>query len=357
MYNICIRADGSPQIGMGHIMRCLSLAKEFRKMGCTVYFLSKYKEGISKIISEDFQVIELKSERVSDKTGLFYGSSIELEKEILEINLFTKRYDIDLVIIDSYNITKDYFITLKTFINKVAYIDDINSFSYPVDFLINGNITGEYLKYIKYYEHETTLLGIEYNLIRDEFKDLPKRKVNEKINEIMITTGGSDPYNISVKLLKILLKQEKYHLLKINIIVADGFNNKQELKNISETNSNVVIYESVQSMSRIMLNCDFAISAGGSTLYELCACGTPTLAFIMAENQKFIVEKMTELGFVDSLGWYNEFSEEELLSRLEKVSMDYKSRTKVVERMQHLVDGKGASRVANVLLKEPLKVQ
>ena len=314
MRTIAFRVDGGKHIGVGHIMRCLSLAKEFSKNDYKVYFLSKFKGGIEKIKEEGFEVIQLKNNDDKEKcTGFNYGDTDELQEEAHEIINTIKYYKIDLLFIDTYNVTEGHFLKIKPHVKKLGYIDDLNKFVYPVDILINGNITAEYMDYKKYSNDEIMLLGPKYNLIREEFRNLPKRTINREVKEIIITTGGSDPRNMSSKITNMILQDEELRKLRINIIVGSGFDNKEELKEISKLNNNVILHENVKHISEIMLKSDIAISAGGSTLYELCACGTPTLAFIYAENQEFIVRKMKELGYVISLGWFNKLNGRNLI--------------------------------------------
>lgn len=328
MRRIGIRADGGPIIGMGHIMRCLSLANEFRKYGYKVYFLSKLEEGIKKIREQGFEVIYLKG-----------------VKEVREVVEAIKEYRIDILFIDSYNISEEYFLQIKPYVNKLGYIDDLNKFAYLVDILINGNITAEYMDYKKYSEDQLMLLGPKYNLTREEFRNLPERKINKQIKEIMITTGGSDPYNMSGKIVNMILTDEKFKRLKINVIVGQAFSNKEALREISKLNSNVILHQNVRKISDIMLRADIAISAGGSTLYELCACGTPTLAFIMAENQKSIVETLDNLGYIISLGIYNQVTRTSLIDRLNELYADFDLRVQLSKRMQSLIDAKGVERI------------
>lgn len=351
MHSVAFRADGGLNIGMGHIMRSLSLAKEFRRNGYKVFFISKYKGGIEKIKEENFDVIQLKHREIENTTGFNYGNPEELDKEAEEINSIIKLYKIDLLFIDTYNVTKEYFLKIKPHVKKLGYIDDLNKFVYPVDILVNGNITAEYMNYKKYSEDEIMLLGPKYNLIRDEFRNLPERIVKEEVEEIMITTGGSDPHNMSVKLLNMILQDKELKNLKINVIVGNSFTNKEELKNISRENKNVILHENVKYMSRIMLRSDIAISSGGSTLYELCACGTPTLAFIYADNQEFIVKKMDELGYVKSLGLYNKLKAEKVLKKIHLIKDDFNLRINYIKKQQLLVDGMGTSRIVEILSK------
>lgn len=351
MIKIGIRVDGNKNIGMGHIMRCLSLAKGFRNAGIEVFFLSIYEQGILKIRGDGFEVIELSHSVGSYCEGFCYGDVKSLENEAEEIISGIKAYNISILFVDSYNVTESYFLKLKPFVRKLCYIDDVNKFPYPVDMLINGNITGEFLHYKGYFKDEIMLLGLNYNLIRDEFKELPLRTINRDIKEIMITTGGSDPFDLSIRLAEIILSDSTFVGIRVNIVAGNGFTNREQLRNLSRKNTRVMIYENVSKMSEIMQKSEIAISAGGSTLYELCACGTPTLAFIVAENQKEIVDMLCEKGYIQSLGWYNEFSDEEFLHKLKLLCEDREKRESYSKKMQKLVDGEGVNRVVNKIIK------
>lgn len=344
MHKIAIRTDGSPDIGMGHIMRCISLGKEFKRWGCTVFFFSKYSDGINKIRSEGFELIKIKNGKLN---------SLENEPEFGadQIIALVEQFGIDVLIIDSYNVSRQYFLQLKPYVKKLVYIDDINKYVYPVDILINGNITGEYMKYEKYSDDETMLLGPKYNLIRDEFKSLPSRAINKEVKEVMVTTGGSDAYNMNSKIVNMLISGENKKNFIINIVVGSAFKNKKQLENISKEHDNVVLHENVKRMSDIMLRSDIAISAGGSTLYELCACGTPTLAFIAADNQEELVNKMEELGYIQSLGWYNEIAEDNFAGSFKAMYNDYNRRLGLSKKMQSLVDAQGTRRIVEEVLE------
>ncbi len=351
MLNIGIRADGSKNIGMGHIMRCLSLAKGFRDAGANVYFLSRHEQGITKIRQNRFEVIEMPYQKSGTPKGFSYGDVSELKEDVQQIIAGIRAFNLDVLIIDSYNVTKEFFLELKPHVKKLCYIDDVNRFPYPVDILINGNITGTTLNYTKYSDDQIMLLGLKYNLIRDEFKGLPERKINKDVREIMITTGGSDPFNLSLRLAEIILSDEEFKGVRLNIVVGSGFTDVDSLIGLCRNNKNVVLHENVSKMSEIMLRSDVAISAGGSTLYELCACGTPTLGMVIADNQIEIVDMLSAEGYITNLGWHSELSDRKVLDTLKLLCKDYDRRVSVSREMQKLVDGEGVRRVVEEIMK------
>ncbi|AET70304.1 pseudaminic acid biosynthesis-associated protein PseG [Desulfosporosinus orientis DSM 765] len=361
MIKVCIRADGGKNVGQGHIMRCLSLAQAFRRHGHKVHFFSKLDKGIKIIESENFEVVRLTSYE-QETEGYDYGSPDQLADEAREMIPLLEKYQIDVLIMDTYNINKDYFLTLKPYVGRTVYIDDINKFIYPVDIVVNGNITGEYLGYEKYDHGQILLLGPQYNMIRNEFGNLPCRFVRSKVDEIMITTGGADPFNLTGSLLVNLLMEEEFRDIRFNVLVGSSFANCESLDDLSNKYNNVFLYANTDlpyqfsnitysNISSIMLRSDLAISAGGSTLYELAACGTPALAVILADNQEGIVCKMDELGYVMNLGWYNQLKKDLVLHKLDELRYDFQLRREMSSRGQRLVDGKGTERIVGSIIQ------
>lgn len=119
----------------------------------------------------------------------------------------------------------------------------------------------------------------------------------------------------------------------------------------AKKNANVILHENVSRMSEIMLKSDMAISAGGSTLYELCACGTPTLAIVIADNQREMVDMMSSEGYIISLGWHGELADMELLQKIKLLCADYEKRVSLSKKMQKLVDGEGVRRIVEEIIK------
>lgn len=382
MYNIAIRADGGEAVGMGHIMRCLAVAEELKNLGCRVYFLGLYMQGINKVKEmgfDAFQIILTNSKSQintipinnvgtynSVNTGFNYGSKDDLDNDIFATKVILEQQGCDLLIVDKYNLSSDYFKKLKECIKKVAFIDDLNLFDCVADIIVNGNINAKSLGYKQIFNKQSLLLGTNYTPLRTEFRNIPKRETRALLGlqhiskntdcletniQIMLTTGGSDPYNCTGQLLKILLECEKTSNIRYNVIVTSGFVYSDKIKKIADNNSNVVLYENYKYLSEVMQNSDLAISSGGSTLYELCCCGTPTLAFILADNQTGIVDRLSSEGYIQSFGWYTDIGNSNIAQRVHDLIMNFGIRKDYSYKMQTLIDGKGAYRIAKEIVK------
>lgn len=261
--------DANEHIASGHVMRCLSIADALFDLGETVVFFTSdaYAEEI--IIKRGFKTVRLDSEW-EDKEG-------ELEGFIKILNI----YKPELLIIDSYQVTQNYLKILHDNV-KIAYIDDLNAFDYPVDMVINYSI---YAEEMNYPGNKTYLLGTKYVPLRKQFSISTERlniaiKSRKSYKQILITTGASDPFHVAEQVVGEVLKQPELSEYRI-AVVKGRFCNRLSFSDTER----VIIYENVQDMADLMLDSCVSVSAGGSTLYELCACCVPTVTISYADNQ------------------------------------------------------------------------
>ena len=335
---------GSDKIGMGHIMRSLSLASVFKVQGHEVLFFSKYEQGIQQIKTREIAVCTISSESSQDeKSGFFYGRIEELELEIAEIRKYMDG-KADVIIIDSYNVTEAYFAEIRKLTNCLVYIDDLNSFTYPVDILINGTASAFDMKYEKS-QKAYLLLGMKYIQIREEFYNIPQRKMSANIQDVLITTGSSDPYHITENLLNILMKIESFSTFRYHVIVGSGFEDKIKLNDLATDNRHIFLYDRPKNMAEIMLRCDFAIAAGGSTLYELMICGVPAVTFAYADNQIPHIKALERKGLLKYVGCYNHLDEAQLIRYIKYLMGNLNVRENLVKRLQLMADGNGCTRI------------
>ena len=127
---IVFRVDGNKNIGLGHVMRCLSIAVEFRNKGKECYFLIADNSCYDIIKAYDFSI------------EILHTDYVNMEEELTMTSLVLEKLSPEKVIIDSYFVTEHYLGTLRKKYCLV-YIDDLASFAYPVDQLINYNIYGK----------------------------------------------------------------------------------------------------------------------------------------------------------------------------------------------------------------------
>lgn len=357
---IGIRADASALIGTGHVMRCLVLADELYSRGHDVIFFTLFDLGEKQIKEKGYNFIKINSFETNLEEDFFYNDKKKIRKDEENFYYALKQQNLDILIIDTYNVDAEYFINLKKILNKIIYIDDINAFSYPVDLVINGNESTKYMSYEKYYDYTKFLLGTEYTILRAEFRMISEKIIYNSNQEVMITTGGSDNYFVTEKILDAILSDDILSKLKINIVVGNAFTNIEKLLKIKENHNNVNLYWTYlqkkpcdklisDSMSNIMLKSDIAFSSSGSTLYELCLCGCKILNFILSENQKEIASAMSEAGYTVNLGWYNFLTREKIITELKKILLEPNSIDIKREKSKRIGNGLGVKRIVDFI--------
>ena len=330
---ILVRADANEIIGTGHLMRCLSIARAFVDKGEDVRFITADHKGDSLIHSRGFESLCLESE---------YNA---MDSE--DIVPVIEEYKPELLIVDSYYVTKEYFDRVNS-LCRVAYIDDINEAVWDVDSLIDYNIFGTVIDYSGYENTRTSLLlGPKFAPLRSEFKNVPKHII-KPVSDVMISAGGSDPEEITEKIMEKICSA--WRDICFHFIVGALNPRLDKIKALLAPN--MVLHINEQNMSGLMQKCDIAVSAAGSTLYELCACGTPTITYTLADNQLLIAKEFERQGLMINAGdcRNNASFIENLNQKLNYYAGNIEKRKIVSEKMQLLVDGYGAERIVNCMI-------
>lgn len=359
---IFIRADGGITIGLGHVMRMLVLAKELKKTNEVIFLCKssyalqevkksnfskennyscyanndKFKAGIEKIKENDFKVFTISEEN-------FAEDIISLQKE----------YNADLIITDSYDVNESYFNKLKQYFKISGYVDDVNRCRMNVDFIINQNINGKDINYTPNINNNSKLfLGTEYCMLREEFREEYRdRKIRTNCSNLLLTLGGMDNNFNTLKVLKYIINLD----INIHVAIGKAFNEHliEKLQDLSKRHNNINLYED-PNMSSLMKKCDVAISACGSTLYELCAINVPTIGIILAENQELVAMKMKDEKLIAEAYWIYEIGEDNLLVKLQELISNRDLRKKIITKQRQVVNINGAKALAseiNDLLK------
>lgn len=338
----CIRVDANEIIGTGHVMRCLSIAEEFRRRGEPVTFIVADSRSEKMIVSKDFQVICLHS--IWD----------DLDKEIESLVSVIENIGITTLLIDSYYVTESYLRTARQY-TRTVYIDDLDTFICPVDLLVNYNIYAENLCYAERYQ-ETGLdtqfaLGCSYAPLRAEFSNVNK-EIKEKVSSVLITSGGTDTYNAIGNILEVLSRQPWFSKMEYYIILGRFNVHAKDLEERWRQYKNVHLLMNVSNMSEYMRCCDIAITAGGVTTYELCACGIPSIMYTLADNQLQIAQTVSESHLIPWVGDIRRNMENCLkliVSYMGKLS-DVGKRREISVKMQEIVDGNGCKRLVNYII-------
>ena len=336
---VFIRADANEHIGTGHVMRCLSIARAMRDVGEQVLFLSADNRGDILIQQAGFRTVCLNS------------NWTDMNSELSILKKTIQQYRPRLMLVDSYYVTRNYFRELNSYV-KLAYIDDMNSECWDVDFLINYNIFAFGLDYSQYEDKMTEmLLGPQYAPLRGEFQHLTQHSIRDKIENVLVSAGGADPERITERILEGICHTKEFIDLNFHFIIGALNPRVDIIQHLAEENENVILHIHEQHMSHLMQKCDIAISAAGTTLYELCATGIPTITYTLADNQLLVAEHFSRQQIMYGAGDCREdvFFIFRIKVCIASLKRDVQQRKRMSRKMQCLVDGCGVERIVSAL--------
>lgn len=332
---IVFRADGNPQIGTGHVMRCLSLADAFRERGIRSAFVTAEPYMRPLIQDRGYECFVLDSP---------YDRMEEEFPALLPL-LRTERPAA--VILDSYFVTPEYMSALRAE-STLAYIDDLAAFDYPADVVVNYNLYGETMDYPP---GKAYLLGPRYAPLREQFRNLAPRTAGERTEGILISTGGTDQYHVALRCVEYLLEHPPVSGDVYHIVLGAMNRDAEQIEQLAAAVPYIEPHRQVADMCGLMLQCEAAVSAAGTTLYELCACGLPAVTYILADNQMQGAAAFEAAGLMPCAGDVRRDPSfpERIFSKLERLMADPRGKEAVSRRMQRLVDGEGAAHLAEAL--------
>lgn len=334
MNYVAIRAGGNKNQGLGHVARCISLAQELIFNNFKVFFL----------IDDDTYIIDFLNKHRFEYKSL---TSKNLNLEIKETKKIIKDLNIDLLITDSYNLNNFYFKEMKNTVKYLVSIDDTNLYDYISDIVINYNIYAHKLNY-KFNDETRYLLGCNYCLFRKEFQENDYIAINKTCTNVLITMGGTDVNNYTYTILKYLYE---FNYINFNVIINEKFNNLNKLKALASCKSNINLIFNPDNMKSIMLKNDIAISASGSTAYELLSLSIPSILIIQADNQELICKELSNINTCIYGGWFYELTEDKFNEIFAKLTNNYEFRKSISDNCKCVVCKTGVKNVVNEIKK------
>jgi UDP-2,4-diacetamido-2,4,6-trideoxy-beta-L-altropyranose hydrolase len=333
---LLIRADASAEIGTGHVMRCLALAQAWQAGGGSVYFIGEITGALeSRLRDEGITLHALES-------------TPGKKNDALETARKAQAVGAPWVVVDGYHFDGLYQRRLREEGVRVLLLDDYgHADHYDADLVLNQNIDAEATLYDSKSEHTELLLGPRYALLRKEFWSWrePRRTPQPKAGRVLVTLGGADPDNCTEMVVRALSRLNREDLRCTVVIGGSNPNERSIAAAAKRTDVSVGLRSDVSDMASLMAEHDVAVSAGGSTCWELAFLGVPNVILVLADNQRGIAEGLDEAGTAINLGWHESVEASAIRDHVESLLTHEKRRLRMAQAAQTLVDGKGAGRV------------
>jgi len=357
--NIFFRVDASIQIGIGHVMRCLTLANKFQQQGATISFICREQLGdlIVFIAEQGYKVFILKNNR-SQCVGSSHLAHatwllVSQEQDAADCVSILQKQPVDWLIVDHYAIDIEWEQRLAPYYQKLMVIDDLADRAHDCSILLDqtyGRKASDYLPWVA--SCCQLLLGTAYALLRPEFarwrEFSRKRRVNAEFKHLLVSLGGVDKDNITADVLNALNACTLPKDLKITVIMGKTAPYIHHIKILAQVMSyEVEVKIAVKAMAEMMAQADLAIGAAGATTWERCCLGLPSILISLANNQGEIMDNLTQAGVCESITAF-ELSRSSLVlnQKIAKITANIEH---YINKSMRLVDGSGGDKVMSVI--------
>lgn len=358
---VAFRADASLTIGTGHIMRCLTLADALRTQGADCFFLSRDHVGnLHRLVeARGYDLISLGA---VDSDGHRAGTTeyaswlgVDIKRDANDTLARIGSLNVDWMIVDHYALDERWERTLRSKCTRIMAIDDLANRDHAVDVLLDQNLGKATVDYETRVPSSCRLmLGPRYALLRPEFAALRESSLSRRnegqLRELLVTMGGVDLENVTGAVLEALNSRLPHYSIEVTVVMGPSAPWYDEVINQARCLSfPTKVLINAQDMGILMCNADLAIGAAGSTSWERCCLGLPTLQLVLAENQRAIANALSQGGAALLL------ERAKLLDDLSKTINQLIGDSALLLRMStagaKLVDGQGTERVAQYLME------
>jgi len=337
--SLLFRVDGDESVALGHLRRCISVAQKIRLEGVSVCFLGHFdSSGVRLLASNGFGAVYLQTSPCSP---------VEAERLVS----VARTRGIRRVVIDSYNVDNFFFQKLREMGIETFYFEDFGEVEWLVDGIINGRVGAEEIPYKARY----VMAGARYSVLPREFKRIPIKNVGRNVKRILLTLGGIDHYDLSSRIISIFGRSPNLKDIELNVVIGPYFSNKAEIDTAVtcvDGYCQVKLHQGLSSLVNLMLECDIAISAGGTTLTELAVAGVPCIGLALWPNQIPNVLALASRGALLPIDFQRcENFDHQLVKFIDQLINDHELRSEMSTSARQLIGGNGASRVAHSLLE------
>lgn len=340
---LLIRADATAQMGTGHVMRCLALAQAWQDSGGAVAF--------GAVALPPLLETRLRTEGIA--VHLLTATTGSADDAAQTVTL-AGQMGAEWVVIDGYQFGAEYQRALKAAGLRVLAMDDYgHAEHYYADVVVNQNIYADESLYPHREPSTRLLLGTQYALLRREFwpwRDW-QREIPEVARKVLVTLGGGDFDNVTLKVIQALQLLEVPDLEAV--VVVGGSNPHYETLRAAVTSTPwIQLVRNVTTMPDLMAWADVAISAAGSTCWELALMGLPALLIVLAENQRPIATGMAQAHAAFNLGEHSTLTAAHIAKTLSGAISQASQRKTFSQHSRALIDGQGSQRIANFLQRK-----
>jgi len=333
------RCDASGQLGSGHVVRCLALADALRAAGwCCAFALAPgTAETVPALARSGHRLIEL--------------ADPAREAASLELAL---HQGCDLLVVDHYRRDAEFESACRPWASRILVIDDLANRRHDCDLLLDPTLGRKAADYAPHApETCRMLLGPDFALLRPQFlaartAALKRRTSQHAIRRILVSLGGTDPSNLTGKVLRGIVLSGVEAAIDV---VLGGTAPRLEEARAAASPLAISLHTAVEDMAGLMSDADLAVGAAGTTSWERCTLGLPSLMLVIADNQELVAQSLDQAGAAACLGRHETVTEEQLSAEVSALATNPVRLNAMAARAADLCDGRGTQRTMLALLR------
>jgi len=309
--------DAGGEAGLGHFKRCLALARALAARGAQIdVFVSGAVDPALAAVAPD----------VEPQPLAWWGAPARV------LDALAGR-GVDAIVVDSYHAEAALLSALRR-AGLVVAIDDLADRALVADAVINGAWHAEQLAY-RLPPEAVRLLGPRYALLDTAFAAAPAGTTRETVRRVLVTLGGATPATQTAEATAAVHAA----LPGAALDVVGG------LGGATPAAGAMTVHGALPSLRPLLAEADLAVTAGGMTLYECLATGTPTVAVCLADNQRPNLEHLGAAGLVVPADFAT------LTATVARVAADRPLRARMAAAGRRAIDGRGAARAADAIAR------
>lgn len=361
---IALRVDASLLMGSGHLMRCLTLAEALRARGAHCQFITREHPGhlLAVIQSREFEAKTLKNfAKPAWETSKTIATGTELPTHAawLDIDWQTDAKQTaaalqgqvaDWLVVDHYALDQRWEQALAPHYRRLLVIDDLADRPHCADLLLDQNLGRAPQDYAALVPaHCKLLIGPNYALLRPEFAalrpySLARRQKQPAMRQLLITMGGVDQFNATGQVLQALQNCRLPPDCRITVVMGLNAPHLEAVRDLAaQMHCSTEVLVNIRDMAQRMADSDLAIGAAGSTSWERCCLGLPTLMVVLATNQEEAAEYLEDANAVLRLTLGIDL-EKQLRNYLTLFSRSPESLKNMSDQSNKIADGAGVGR-------------
>lgn len=334
---VFFRTDSNKVISSGHVMRSLALADAVSAEGLECIFITSDGDMANEIVSRGFKQISLGSDWRNLETDFPY------------IEQLLKEYAPAAVVVDTYSISEEYVQRVCRYTN-VGYLGSKQIVAPELFLLVNYSTNIDHAFYQNNYQNCSTrlLLGPQFAPLRYQFQGVT-HKISPDVEDILIISGNSGNLDFYECLFELVGNHDLLSKLRYTIVAGRYF--KQDLsKALRKMPSGTFsVVSDVQDIASLMCGADIAVSACGTTVYELGACSVSTVGYALVEEQVISAKGLENRGAILYAGKVYEDPRrcaQRIVEYLETLVLDLSLRERLSQTIHSISDGYGSRRIA-----------